>query len=225
MVPAAEKIGGDAIHFAMQVKNQPLPMHEPRLKRGLAIGYAVSPTGADHCHSLHDTGLVSPDENGFIANGRLRGMGILEPIPLESLGADKARATALNSIASIVLNCLTMCSMPGWSLEELTDMVAAATGWDVTNYELLKVGERALTLARVFNMREGLTIDDDRLPERSYGPTIGGALADGGIDREELREALHAFYGVMGWDRETGVPTVEKLEELGVGWAAAHLVK
>jgi aldehyde:ferredoxin oxidoreductase len=225
MVPAAEKIGGDAIHFAMQVKNQPLPMHEPRLKRGLAIGYAVSPTGADHCHSLHDTGLVSPDENGFIANARLRGMGILEPMPLESLGPEKARATAANSTASVLLNCLTMCSMPGWSLEELTDMVAAATGWDVTDYELLKIGERALTLARVFNMREGLTIDDDRLPERSYGPTIGGALADGGIDREELREALHHFYGVMGWDRETGVPTVEKLEELGVGWAAAHLLK
>ena len=60
--------------------------------------------------------------------------------------------------------------LPGWSLRELTDMVRAATGWDVSEYELLKVGERAMTLARVFNMREGLTADDDRLCERSYGP-------------------------------------------------------
>jgi aldehyde:ferredoxin oxidoreductase len=126
-------------------------------------------------------------------------------------------------MASIMINCLTMCSMPGWDLEDLADMVRAATGWDVTEYELLKVGERAMTMARAFNMREGLTIDDDRLSERSYGPTQNGALSDGGIDREELREALHTYYSMMGWDKETGVPTVEKLEELGVGWVAEYL--
>ncbi|MFH1085886.1 MAG: aldehyde ferredoxin oxidoreductase C-terminal domain-containing protein, partial [Chloroflexota bacterium] len=70
---------------------------------------------------------------------------------------------------------------------------------------------------------EGLTIDDDRLAERSYGPTRGGALAEGGIDREELREAVHTYYGMMGWDRETGVPTLGKLQELGVAWAADYL--
>ncbi|MBC7235828.1 MAG: aldehyde ferredoxin oxidoreductase family protein [Chloroflexi bacterium] len=222
---AAKKIGGDAWRYAVHVKGQALPMHEPRLKRGLAIGYSVSPTGADHCHSLHDTGLASPDANGWLANARLRSMGILEPIPLESLGPEKVRATIYNSMASIMLNCLTMCSMPGWSVPELAEMVSAATGWDVGGYELLRVGERAMNLARTFNMREGLTVEDDRLPERSYGPTRGGALSDGGIDREELREAIHTYYGMMGWDRETGVPTAEKLEELGVGWAAQYLPK
>jgi aldehyde:ferredoxin oxidoreductase len=93
----------------------------------------------------------------------------------------------------------------------------------VSEYELLKVGERAMTLARVFNMREGLTVEDDQLCPRSYSPTQGGALAEGGIDMEELREAVHTYYGMMGWDRETGVPTVEKLHELGVGWAAEYL--
>jgi len=102
-------------------------------------------------------------------------------------------------------------------------MVQAATGWDVTEWELLKVGERAMTLARAFNVREGFTPDDDVLCERSYGPTIGGALAEGGIDREALRQAVHTYYGMMGWDPDTGVPTVAKLHELGVGWAAEHL--
>ena len=102
-------------------------------------------------------------------------------------------------------------------------MVEAATGWDVGEYELLKVGERALNLARVFNMREGLTVEDDALCPRSYSPTKGGALAEGGIDMEELREAVHTYYGMMGWDRETGKPTVDKLNELSVGWAADYL--
>ena len=112
-------------------------------------------------------------------------------------------------------NCLTMCIFPGWSLREVTDMTQAATGWDVSEFELLKLGERALTLARVFNVRQGLTADDDKLCERSYGPTQGGALAEGGIDRDELEQAMRTYYGMMGWDRETGVPTVEQAARVG----------
>jgi aldehyde:ferredoxin oxidoreductase len=193
------------------------------LKRGLAIGYAVSPTGADHCHSLHDMDLVNPDEDGFIQSKGLRAVGVLEPLKLESLGPEKVRATIYHSMNSIMHNCLVMCFFPGWNLDELSDMVQAATGWDVSDVELLKVGERAMTLARTFNVRAGLTAQDDELCERSYSPTRGGMLAQGGIDPEELRKAMQTYYVMMGWDRETGVPYVEKLHELGVGWAAAYL--
>jgi aldehyde:ferredoxin oxidoreductase len=223
LLPAAAKIGQGAEKFAVHAKGQAQPMHEPRLKRGLAIGYAVSPTGADHVHALHDTGLVYPGEDGFIQHGGLRGMGVLEAIDLDNLGPEKVRATIYSTISGVMYNCLTMCIFPGWGLRDVTDMTQAATGWDVSEYELLKLGERALTLARVFNMREGLTADDDELCERSYGPTQGGALAEGGIDRDELKQAMHTYYGMMGWDRETGVPTVERLQELGVGWAAEYL--
>ena len=80
-----------------------------------------------------------------------------------------------------------------------------------------------MTLARVFNMRAGLTAEDDRLCERSYGPTRGGALANGGLDDEELTRAMRTFYVMMGWDRETGIPHPETLYELGVGWAIEYL--
>ncbi|NLG51148.1 MAG: aldehyde ferredoxin oxidoreductase family protein [Chloroflexi bacterium] len=219
----AEKIGRGSEMYAMQTKNQAFPMHEPRFKRGLAIGYAVSPTGADHCHSLHDSGMVNATDEGFTTNGRLRGLGVLEPMPLESLGPEKVRAGIYHSTVNVMFNCLPMCMFPGWSVNEMAELVEAATGWDVTTYELMQVGERALNLARVYNMREGFTIDDDRLPERSYGPTIGGALADGGIDREELREAVQTYYGMMGWDEETGKPRRGTLESLDIGWAASYL--
>ena len=110
-----------------------------------------------------------------------------------------------------------------YEVNEVAEIINAATGWDMSPIEMFKVGERAITLARVFNLREGLTEADDRLPERSYGPTRNGALADGGIDREELHEAVHLFYGMMGWDEETGIPTRGKLEDLGIGWAARYL--
>lgn len=102
-------------------------------------------------------------------------------------------------------------------------MVQAATGWDVSAYEYYKLGERALTLARIFNIREGFGPEDDRLALRSYGPTTSGALAEGGIDPGQLDRAVHTYYAMMGWNRETGIPTRDKLWELGVAWAEEYL--
>ncbi|MEN6479158.1 MAG: aldehyde ferredoxin oxidoreductase C-terminal domain-containing protein, partial [Anaerolineales bacterium] len=221
----AAKLGDEAAMFSMTTKKHEFPMHEPRFKRGLAIGYALSPTGADHMHALHDAGLGTPTAEGFMPNSTLRELGILEPVPLEDLGPAKVRATLLNSIHCAMRNVLPCCHFVPWTMDEYVQLVRAATGFDVSAYELLKVGERAWTLARVFNVREGWTTEDDRLPERSYGPTTDGALADGGIDREELLEAVHTYYGMAGWDEETGIPTLGKLQELDVEWAAAYLPK
>jgi aldehyde:ferredoxin oxidoreductase len=222
---AAAQIGRGAAQYAVEVKGQEYPMHEPRHKRGLAIGYAVSPTGADHCHSLHDAGMTSADENGFQPDDGLRSMGILEPVPLESLGPDKVRAFTYLTIKEVAGNCLCMCLFVPWSMAERLQILEAATGWDVSAYEYLKAGERALALARIFNIREGFGAKDDKLALRSYGPTTSGALAEGGIDAEELDKAVHAYYAMMGWDRETGVPTREKLWELDIAWAEQYLPK
>jgi aldehyde:ferredoxin oxidoreductase len=221
----AQRIGKGAEQFAVEAKGQAYPMHEPRLKRGLAIGYALSPTGADHCHALHDMGLSSVDNEGFQPNAGLRHMGVLDPMALESLGPDKVRATIYATMHQVLNNCLSVCMFVPWTLDEKVEMVRAATGWDVTAFELIKVGERALTLARVFNTREGFGVEDDRLAERSHHPTTSGALADAGIDREELRQGVHTYYGVMGWDEETGIPLPGKLHELDVSWAIDYLPK
>lgn len=220
---AAEKIGGGSLHYAMQSKGQEYPMHEPRFKRGLAIGYAISPTGADHCHALHDIGTVNAGPDGFLANEGLRALGLLEPMPMEDIGPAKVRATMYNTVRSIAGNCACLCLFVPWSTDEQVRLLRAATGWDMSVYELYKVGERALTLARLFNAREGFGPQDDRLAQRSYGPTTSGALAEGGIDPAALEAAMHTYYGMMGWDRETGVPSREKLEELDVAWAEAYL--
>ena len=146
-------------------------------------------------------------------------------MPLESLGPEKVRAFAYNTINKVSRNCLTVCAFVAWSDADRMEMIRAGTGWQVNGYEYFKLGERALTLARIYNLREGFTPADDRLALRSYGPTTSGALAEGGIDPEELEEAVHTYYGMMGWDTETGVPTVEKLQELDIGWAAKYLPK
>ncbi len=75
-------------------------------------------------------------------------------------------------------------------------------------------------MARVFNLREGLGAKDDRLPDRFYQGLEGGILQGEKIDSQEFSQALEMYYGMMGWDPKTGVPSKYKLEELNIGWAA-----
>lgn len=80
------------------------------------------------------------------------------------------------------------------------------------------MGERAITLARCFNIREGFTKNDDTLPERFFKPLRSGAMKGEKILKEEFESALKLFYEMMGWDPETGIPTKAKLHELDIGW-------
>jgi aldehyde:ferredoxin oxidoreductase len=77
----------------------------------------------------------------------------------------------------------------------------------------MKVGEKITTMARAFNIREGLTKKDDRLPERFFQPHTSGALAETAIKPDEFKNAIATYYKMMGWD-EDGIPTKSKLEEL-----------
>jgi len=81
----------------------------------------------------------------------------------------------------------------------------------------MKVGERITTMARAFNIREGLTKQDDKLPERFFQPHTSGALAETAIKPEEFESAIFNYYKMMGWD-EKGIPTKSKLEELELDW-------
>ena len=213
---AAERLGRGAEAYAIHVKGQEVPMHEPRLKRGLGIGYAVSPTGADHCHNLHDTIMTGVNLE------KLRPFGILEEVPVESLGGEKVRMYKYWMLMRVLANCLSVCQFPPWRFTEYADLVQAVTGWDVSMFELVKVAERALNLARVFNLREGFTAADDWLPSRFFQPQTSGALSETAVDAGELKRAIGLFYEMMGWSG-AGVPLPGTLHELGIGWAIDHI--
>jgi len=174
---------------------------------------------ADHSHNVHDD---------FYALGAwgldgIKPLGILEPLPCRELGPAKVRLFTYVVIERHLRNVLDICTFIGWPLDKLVELVNAATGWGASPFELMKMGERAINLTRVFNLREGLTAADDRLPKRFFEPHPDGVLSDHGIDPEALDEALHSYYGMMGWDRVSGVPGLDKLDELNIGWAKQHL--
>ena len=192
---AAEQIGNGASEFAMHVKGQEFPMHEPRFKPGMGLGYAVSPTGADHMQGMHDA-------NQF------------------DVGPDKVRRFLYSQYWSSFRNCAGMCVFLPYMRTQYPDIIQALTGWNVTEWELMKVGERGLNLSRVFNVREGFTKADDVFPKRIHEAFTSGPLKDIGYGEEKLSNAVSMYYGMAGWDTETGVPQRGKLMELDVEWAA-----
>jgi len=209
-----------AAALAMHVKGLEVPLHEPRIKHGLGLGYAVSPTGADHNHNLHDVDYA--DDDGIAA---LRPFGLLDPLDPTDLGPAKVRLAAVQIPWATVVNALGYCAFVSLMMDRpwLVEVVRAATGWDTSLHELLKGGERVYTLARAFNAREGFLAADDRLPDRFFEPLGEGPAAANALSRDEFAQARTLFYQMMGWDEQTAAPRAWKLHELGVGWVAEEL--
>ncbi|MBN2187388.1 MAG: aldehyde ferredoxin oxidoreductase family protein [Dehalococcoidia bacterium] len=216
---AARKIGRGAEDLAIQVKGLEAGMHEPRLKAGLGLGFAVNPHGADHACNLHDD-LFSIE--GQELDG-VRPLGILEPIPGQEFSPRKVSLFRYTQQNRIIRDSLVLCQFLPYDYEQIAEILSAVTGWKTGVVEILKMAERTLTLARVFNMREGFTAADDRIPKRFFQAKTNGALIDSSIDPNQLDKAKHYYYVLMGWDEETGIPTPEKLEELDIAWVIPQI--
>ncbi len=218
---AAEEISGSQ-YFALHVKGQELPMHEPRGKYNVGMGYAISEIGADHLVVAHDGMLANEDGIPF---KNARPLGITEAQSVLSMNDEKMRQfyilEKVTSLEKVIGYCFFGPAPRGYILiEEVVDSVNAATNWDIKLDELLMIGERATNMARVFNAREGFTRKDDTLPERLFNPLENGALEGESFPRDEFESALTVLYGLKGWQPETGIPTRERLDSLSLGWAA-----
>ncbi len=217
---AAREMGPEAMESVMHVKGQSVPMHEPRYKMGLGLGYAVSPTGADHCHNIHDS-IYSRDSRML---REMKALGILRPIPVDDLSPRKVRLFLYETTWRHMRDCLVLCSFLPYDHHRVRDLLNGATGWDTTVWGLMKVGERAAAMTRTFNIVSGLTGEDDRLPDRFFQPLRGGPLEGIAVNREELDAALRTYYRMSGWS-DDGIPLREKLEELDIGWVSSFLDK
>jgi len=216
---AARKIGRGTEKYAMQVKGQEMPMHEPRIRFGQDLGYATSPTGADHMHNVWDGAYESEGR----AMREMRLLGVLETMPADYLGPEKVRLTKYVIDWQVFLNCVGLCMFMPYGRERIRDIVRGVTGWNSSLFELMKVGERALAMARAFNYRQGFTAKDDVAHWRFSTPMESGPLKGVKIPPEEIAKALELYYEIQGWDRETGAPTAGKLHELGLSWVARLL--
>jgi aldehyde:ferredoxin oxidoreductase len=205
----AHKIGKGSEKFALHVKGLEPGMHEPRLKKNMGLMFMLNPQGADHA--------CGPIEDYFafgVKQDVLHRLGMHLPLPIEEdVGPRKAAVFKLEQCRAIVEDSLVMCIIVPFDYAVKAELLSAITGWDISVMELIKAAERILTVARLFNIREGFTAADDELPERFFQPKTDGALATKYLDRSKLERAKNYYYVLMGWDAK-GIPLPEKVEEL-----------
>ncbi len=210
-----EYFGMDTEPYAVHTKNHGFAVHMAQVKQTMALMYAVSPIGADHMSCEHDWLAADTSEAA-------QGLGLLNPAEELSYGIEKVRSVVYSQLYYGMLDSLGLC-MFCWgtgslyTYKELTDLIRYTTGWDVTLWELMKAGERRITMMRMINHKRGFTKKDDRLPEQVFTPLRNGPTEGRSVDRVGFTSMRDTYYAVMGWDPE-GVPTRGKLAELDLVW-------
>jgi aldehyde:ferredoxin oxidoreductase len=200
---AGEKIGNGAEKLAQHIKGVEVTGYDLRCLKTAALGFAVSFRGADH--NRH--GAYAFDVKGKV----------------NRLVAEKGRGKMVKDMEDVytLIDSFIVCKFSRGTyykeLEDMTKLYTLVTGIEMTPEELKRSGERINNVARLFNIREGLGRKDDTLPYKvmhqpiqDEGPSKGAY-----VTQEELDLLLDDYYMARGWTRE-GVPTVEKLKELGM---------
>ena len=80
-------------------------------------------------------------------------------------------------------------------------------------------------IERAFSVREGISAENDMPSARFFEPVPSGPQRGSKLDQEQFRELLKVYYQKRGWDINTGIPTREALEGLGLKKVAGELEK
>jgi aldehyde:ferredoxin oxidoreductase len=228
---AAEKIGKDSIKYNIQVKGMSNLHSDERPTPSLALGIATGSRGSDHLRSRPAIDLYHLPEP------------VLRKIysnptpydgPLTSNYADyegKPRQVQWQEMVYEAVDCLGICkyhtiflSPNLLSFDEFSKLLYYNTGLEMSPQEIWEVADRAYTVERLFNIREGLTREHDWLVDRYFDePTpIGLPVARGKkLDRGKFKKMIDEYYELHGWD-ENGVPRPETLEKLSLGKEPSH---
>ncbi len=189
--------------LAVQVNGMEFAMHDPRALAGMALVYTTSPIGASHNQS----------DYYLVESGR-----VLEELGIVSLDRFETQSKAINVARHqdwrAVTASLVQCIFPNPPAKNMVEMIAAATGYDVTLENVLTYGERMWNLKRALNIKLGYHARaNEKLPE-----LLLRALAEGGTEGHvvELEPMLREYYTCRNWDWNTGKPCREKLLALGM---------
>jgi aldehyde:ferredoxin oxidoreductase len=228
---AAEKIGKDSLKYCIQVKGMSNLHSDERSTPSLALGIATSSRGSDHLHSRPAIDLYHlPQEllrkiyggpkpyDGPLSSDYTSYEGKARMVHWQEILYEAIDSTGICKYHSIFLSPNLI------GFEELTKLIYYNTGLEFTTEEIWDIADRAYTIERLFNIREGMTRADDWLVDRYFDePTpVGMPIVRGkSLDREKFSQMIDEYYELHGWD-ENGVPRPETLTQLGLENEPSH---
>jgi len=197
---AAKIIGKGAEKLAVHIKGLEPAGYDPRGMKGVALGFAVGDRGACHMTGSIYTYEIRGSIDRLVYKGK--------PAFLKEL-EDKF------AVCDTMIFCRFLRDVTPW--KTIAQVLPLLVGFQLKEAELRVIGERIVSLARAFNVREGMGRKDDYWPDRFYtDPLPDGGSKGQTIDRAEFDKMLDEYYELRGWD-ENGIPRKESLQRLGLG--------
>jgi aldehyde:ferredoxin oxidoreductase len=198
---AAEVVGQGSLDFAPQVKGMEMPGYEPRTLQSMALGLAVNARGADHNRS----GAYEADLSGRLDRFSGGEAHVLAAVDTED------RAAVMDSM----ILCKFLRGVFDEPFPEWARLLRTVTGWDLDEDELRAVARRIVRAKRAFNLREGATAADDRLPARMLEtPLELGSGRTATLTAERLKTMVAGYYEARGLTADGTIPAAGRAELL-----------
>jgi aldehyde:ferredoxin oxidoreductase len=202
--------------LSMTVKKLEFPNYDPRGGNGYALAYATQSRGA--CHIRNEVHCVEFFGISLLGITQEEGENIDRFDP-----AGKAEVAKNIQDYYCMIDSSGMCNFLVISMPHAVafmGLIEKATGIDFGGLDgFLKAGEAIFNLERLFNLGAGLTSADDTLPRRMLEEPFKEGASKGHVPKLDMM--LPEYYALRGWDAG-GVPTAERLADLGVAGSAAN---
>ncbi|RLB17351.1 MAG: aldehyde:ferredoxin oxidoreductase [Deltaproteobacteria bacterium] len=176
----------DMEDVAIHVKGLEPAGYDPRGLKGMGLAYATSPRGACHLRATFYKAEVT---------GMLDGKSIEEQVEVFLDFEDRL------VLHDMLIVCRFYRDLYPW--EELSRIISVTTGLELDQEALRKITSSVVDATRMFNVREGLSVADDRLPERFFEEPVGEHRET--LDRGVFENSLKEYYRQRNWSEE-GIP-------------------
>lgn len=220
---ASQIIGKGSEYYAFHIKGQDL-VEAIRSMKGWALGVVVSARGGTHTRGAPVTELKRPLS--------LKKQKSSDFAPQSYKG--KPKIVCYFEYVHAILDSLGVCFFTGnWSTtegispKELADFYSSATGINISDSEIMKIGERIHNVEKMFNVyHAGFTRQDDYPPVRLMEEKIkSGPLKGECLNKKDWDKMLNKYYNLHEWDQYRGWPSKKKLQELDLDECIEKLVE
>lgn len=188
-----------APELSMTVKKQELPAYDPRGIQGHGLQYATSNRGGCHVRGY----MISPEI-----------LGLPEKLDRFSLEGKPTWAKIFQDFTAAIDSC-GLCLFTSFAMgaDDYASLMNSVCGMNITGNDFIQAGERIWNLEKLYNLKAGIDPSEDTLPKRLLEEPIPDGPSKGWVAK--LDQLLPEYYKLRGWD-EKGIPTPERLKELGL---------